>query len=381
LLADLGAEIIKVESPSGDSSRSIPPHFIGGDSVYYLANNRNKRSVVVDLKTPGGLEVVRQLIGTVDVVVENFRPGVCARLGLDPHKITASNPELVWASISGFGQFGPGSGRPAYDMIVQALSGVMSITGQPGQPASRLGIPAGDVIAGLYACIGLLSALVARNETGRGRMIDVSMLDAQIAQLNYQASYALVTGVDPGPQGAAHDSIPTYRSFRGKDGSEFVVTANTDAMWRRLCAVIGRTDLARDARFHDQASRLQNRAVLWDVLESTFSEKLASEWVDLLIDAAVPAAPIVGVHAALEGARTAGRGMIVSTESTEGPFESVGSPILFEGTLPPRRVHPPRLGAHTVDVLRADLGLDDASIDRLLREGAVASPDLLDHHR
>lgn len=206
ILADLGAEVVKVEAPEGDSSRAIPPHFVGSDSAYYLGINRNKQSVAIDIKQPEGLELVKRLIAEADVVVENYRPGVAARIGLDIAALRAAKPALIWASVSGFGQTGPWRDKPAYDMIVQALSGVMSLTGEPGRPAVRLGIPAGDMVAGMYAAIAVNAALADRERCGEGRVIDVSMLDCQLAMLSYQSTYALVAGTTPQPQGARHDS-------------------------------------------------------------------------------------------------------------------------------------------------------------------------------
>jgi len=270
ILADLGAEVIKVEHPEGDSSRHIPPHFVDRESLYFLGINRNKQSIAIDLKTDRGRQLLLELIAKADVVVENFRPGVAARIGLDIEQIAASHPRLIWASISGFGQTGPDSTKPAYDMIVQALSGVMSITGEADRPAVRLGIPAGDTVAGLYACIAICAALHRRNLTDRADVIDVAMLDCQLAMLSYQATYSLVAGTEPGPQGAQHDSIPTYRSFKARDDRELVVTANTEKMWQGLCRALGRSELVSDARFATAADRLKNRAELWQLLEAAF---------------------------------------------------------------------------------------------------------------
>ncbi|WP_246244360.1 CaiB/BaiF CoA transferase family protein [Mycolicibacterium murale] len=385
MLGDLGAEIIKVESPQGDSSRSIPPHFVGDDSAYYLASNRNKRSIVVDLKNPEGLAVVKRLAGECDVLIENFRPGVCARLGLAPGALTAANPRLVWASISGFGQVGPLRERPAYDMIVQAMSGVMSVTGHPGGPATRLGIPAGDVIAGMYAVVGVLSALLARERTGRGDVIDIAMLDGQISQLSYQAVYTLLSGKSPKPQGARHDSIPTYRAFTGGDGREFVVTANTQQMWERMARVAGLESLLADSRFADERGRLAHRDDLWGALEVAFAEKPAEEWVELLVAANVPAAPVLDVSSALDQARHSGRGLIVELDDDQGhSIDSIGTPIRFPDRPAPPRRYPPRLGQDTRAVLHDVLGLDEHEIARLLDCGAlrgeVTSPDLAPQH-
>jgi len=374
LLGDLGADVIKVESFEGDSSRAIVGPALGGMSAYYLANNRNKRSIAVNLKSARGVGVLRSLIARADVVVENFRPGVIKRLGVDPQEVTAGQPALVWASISGFGQEGPLHDRPAYDMVVQALSGVMSLNGHPGAPAARLGIPAGDVVAGLYAVIGILAALQARQATGRGRVIDVSMLRGQLAMLSYQAVYAHLNGAAPGPQGAAHDSIATYRSFRGGDGRELVVTANTPRMWEGLCRVLGVGELTADERFTDAASRLRNKHELWAILEARFASRPAAEWVELLSAASVPVAPVKDVLEALGDARAAGDGSVVAVSDGESCFENVASPIRFLDTAEVEPGYPPGLGADTVDILTAELGLARPEVESLIADGAVAAP-------
>ncbi|MFT4051493.1 MAG: CoA transferase [Microbacterium sp.] len=371
LLGDLGAEVIKVESLGGDSSRDIAGPTVDGNSAYYLANNRNKRSIAIDLKNPRGLAVMKRLIADADVVIENFRPGVCARLGLDPQEVTREHPALIWASISGFGQEGPWRDRPAYDMVVQALSGVMSLTGHPGAPAARLGIPAGDVVAGLYAVIGILGALVARQQTGAGRVIDISMLRGQLAMLSYQAVYAGVTGEAPGPQGAGHDSIATYRSFRGGDGREFVVTANTPRMWEGLCRVLGLEHLVTDERFATAATRLQNRQELWALLEARFADLPAAEWVERLTAAHVPVAPVKNVIEALDDAREAADGSLVSVQGAEASFVNVATPIRFVATDEVAPVYPPELGADTVAILTDELGIPAEEVDALIADGVV----------
>jgi CoA:oxalate CoA-transferase len=315
-----------------------------------------------------------QLIGVSDVVIENYRPGVMTRLGIDKHAVTADHPDLVWASISGFGQFGPHRDRPAYDMIVQAMSGVMSLTGHPDQPAARLGVPAGDVVAGMYAVIAVLAALVSKAATGAGRIVDVSMLDSQLGQLSYQSVYAMMSGRSPGRQGAGHDSIPTYRSFRGSDDAEFVVTANTQAMWERLCVAIGEPALADDPKFLDQGTRLQHKDELWKILEERFAEHPADEWVSRLIDHQVPSASIRNVDEALDDARKNDRGMIVELSDGNHTFDSVATPILFEHTETQPRRYPPRLGQQSQEVLHELLSLTPAEYDRLREAGAVFSP-------
>ncbi|MER5184696.1 CoA transferase [Streptomyces sp. NPDC002896] len=376
LLGDLGADIIKVESLDGDSSRAIVGPTVRGDSAYFLANNRNKRSIAIDLKAPRGLAVLKRLIAGADVVVENFRPGVTTRLGIEPEAVVSCQPTLVWASISGFGQNGPLRDRPAYDMVVQALGGVMSLNGHPGAPAARLGIPAGDVVAGLYAAIGILAAVQARHETGQGRVIDVSMLRGQLAMLSYQALYTYLKGVAPGPQGAAHDSIATYRSFKGGDGRELVVTANTPRMWEGLCRTLGVEELVRDERFVDAASRLRNKEELWAILEARFAERPASEWVDLLSEASVPVAPVKNVLEALADARTADDGSLVVVSDGEVSFENVATPIRFVDTADVEPAYPPALGGDTVDILLGEAGLSQSEVEELIADHVVAAAPL-----
>ncbi|MBB3177976.1 CaiB/BaiF CoA-transferase family protein [Variovorax sp. Sphag1AA] len=365
ILADLGAEVVKLEAPEGDSSRSIPPHFVAGESAYFLGVNRSKRSIAIDMKQPEGLALAQRLISEADVVVENFRPGVAARIGLHVEALRAAHPRLIWASISGFGQTGPWRERPAYDMIVQALSGVMSLTGEPDRAAVRLGIPAGDIVAGMYAAIAINAALADRERHGQGRLIDISMLDCQLAMLSYQSTYALVAGVTPQPQGARHDSIPTYRSFVAGDGRELVVTANTERMWRGLCEALGCSDLLEDRRFADGASRLEHRDALWPLLEKAFLARPAADWIDPLHTHGVPVALIRNVPEALQDARESGRGMVVELAHPDGrSVEVVGNPIKFGG-LEPAASYPPALGESGEQVLAEWLGLDTSEVARL----------------
>ncbi|KPF89815.1 carnitine dehydratase [Novosphingobium sp. AAP83] len=373
LFGDLGADVIKIESFEGDSSRSIPPHFVDDDSAYYLSTNRNKRSIALNLKTPEGLATARKLIAKADIVVENFRPGICARLGLDPAVIRKDQPELIWVSISGFGQVSPWRDRPAYDMIVQALSGVMSLTGEEGRSAMRLGIPAGDIIAGMYATIAALAALARRGRDGEGQTIDISMLDGQLSMLSYQAQYHLISGTMPGPQGAGHDSIPTYRSFRAGDGREFVVTANTDGMWRSMCNVLGLPELPELPEFATQGLRLANRELLWSKLEQAFLARSAVEWVEALTKEGVPVALIKNVGEAIADAREHGRDMIVPVEGYGRNFEMIGSPMKLEGVDMPLDAPPP-LSCNAMEILSGLLGLDSAEIGALQEAGALLLP-------
>lgn len=372
ILADLGAEVIKIESPSGDSSRHIPPHFVEGDSAYYLGINRNKRSVAVDMKQAEGVALVKELIGKAHVVVDNFRPGVAARMGLDIPKLMEEHPKLIWASISGFGQHGPLYDRPAYDMIVQALSGVMSLTGEEGRPAVRLGIPAGDLVAGMYAAIAINAALADSERGGKGRHIDISMLDCQLAMLSYQSTYALIAGVHPQRQAARHDSIPTYRSFVGGDGRELVITANTERMWQGLCRALGVPELLSDSRFLNGELRLANREALWEILEAAFLKRPAAEWVGRLAEEGVPVALIKTVPEALDDARESGRGMVLPLSREETQIEVVGNPIKFLGEPEAAAAYPPRLGEDAHTVLNDWLGWDGPKVQDLLQKKVLS---------
>ena len=375
ILGDLGAEVIKLEAPSGDWSRSLPPHFIGPDSAYYLSVNRNKKSVVADMKSADGLALVRRLAGASDIVMENFRPGVLDRLGLVYDDLAAENEGLIWCSISGFGQDGPDRDRPAYDMIVQALSGGMSMTGVPGEPAVRAGIPIGDLCAGMYGTIGVLAALEARRRTGKGRLVDVAMLDCQVAMLCYQAAYFLHSGNEPGRQGRGHASIPTYRSFDAGNDTELVITANTERMWRALCGVLGREELAGDPRFATNDDRYANRFELWPLLEAAFREKDADAWVPLLLEAGIPVGRVNTLGAALSNPQVDHRDMVLNLTAGDGRRVRVaGNPIKFAEDVPPPAGFPPLLGENTREVLADVLGLDDEEIEAALSAGAVGEP-------
>lgn len=372
ILGDLGADVIKVESFDGDSSRQIPPHFVGEDSAYFLSTNRNKRSIAINLKNPGGLDLARRLITESDMVVENYRPGVCKKLGLDADVLLKQRPSLIWVSISGFGQNSPWRERPAYDMTAQALSGVMSLTGEPGRSSVRLGIPAGDTIAGMYGAIAALAALSDRHRTGRGRKVDISMLDCQLSMLVYQAQYALVAGVEPGPQGTGHDSIPTYRSFVAGDGRQLVVTANTEKMWQQLCEALDLAHLPEQDAYATAAARLANKEALWAQLEPAFLLKDSATWIEELTRRGVPVAPIKTVGEALKDARQHGRDMIVRAVHDEDghQIEMVGSPIKLDAAEPPCRF-PPRLSQDAEDILGEVLGLRESAIAELRASGAV----------
>lgn len=357
ILGDLGAEIIKVEAPDGDMTRNLPPYFVGEDSAYYLSVNRNKKSIVLDLKTDAGKAVLRRLALASDVIIENFRPGVLERLGLSYSEVSREKPGVIWCSISGFGQDGPYRSRPAYDMIVQALSGGMSMTGEPDGRPVRSGVPVGDLAAGLYAVIGVLAAQAEKAVDGRGNYVDVSMLDCQVAMLCYQAAYHLASGDVPKRQGTGHDSIPTYRSFTSGDGNDFVMTANTERMWRRLCDVVGRPELADDERFRTNERRYANRNELWAVLEAEFLRKSADEWVAALLDAEIPAAVVNTLDRSLADPQVRHRGMVLEMADDAGHSVAVpGNPIKLGRSNLTDHAYPPGLDGDGVAILETVLG-------------------------
>ncbi len=375
ILADLGAEVIKLEPPHGDLARRMQPHFIGDDSVYFVALNRNKRSLAVDLKAPEGVDLVRRLAARCDVVVENNRPGVLDRLGLNAKALRAANPRLVWCAISGFGQDGPYRDKPAYDMIVQALAGGMSLTGEPGGAPVRAGIPIADIAAGLYAAIAILAALNRRHATGQGETIDIAMLDCHAAMLTYQVAYFLHAGQAPGRQGSGHDSIPVYRVFTGGDGNDFVICAMTEANWLSLCGVLGEPSLAADPRFATSRGRYDNRLALWAALEQAFAARPAAAWVARLGAESIPVAVVNGLDQVVADRQIAHRGMVTELAAPDGRRARVmGNPIAMADAPAVAHRFPPRLGEDAAEVLRDLLGMSAEQVDELLRKGVVSSP-------
>lgn len=373
LLSDLGADVIKIESSSGDSSRRIPPHFISGASAYFHAINRNKKSIQLDLKNPDGLAAFLRLVKTSDIVIHNFRPGVMDRLGLTPERLEEANPSIVSCSISGFGETGPRRNLPAYDAMIQAWAGGMSLTGHPNSPPSRMGIPIGDLAAGMYAAVGVIAAYASAQQIGRGAHIDVSMFDSQLALLVYQAAYYLHSGEDPGPQGAGHLSIPTYRSFLCGDGAYIMITANTEGMWRALCQVLELSQLPEDPRFATNAKRLESTHELWRILEPAFYARESAELVEQLLEAGVPAARVNTVGEALADKQTEAREMIVSLPTHDGQSVKVtGNPIKSVGARTNSDfVAASPLGTDTDDILLNLAGYTPKQVEELRASGAI----------
>ncbi|MFF3127362.1 CaiB/BaiF CoA transferase family protein [Streptomyces sp. NPDC057908] len=371
ILGDLGADVIKVENvEGGDDTRAWGPPFQGEDAAYFHTVNRNKRGIAVDLKDPRCRDLVGRLAATADVVVENFRPGTAARLGLGYEQIRELNPRAVYVSVSGYGQTGPLSQEPGYDAIAQALSGVMSVTGEPDGPPVRVGVSGADLAAGMWACIGLLAALHARERTGEGQWVDVSLLDGQISWLTYVAGGYFVTGEVPRRYGSAHPTIVPYQAFPTADGY-LMVAAGNDTLWRRFAPAIGLSHLGEDPRFATNPDRVRNRETLLPLIEAALGERSAQEWGKALSDAGVPAGPINTVDQALAHPQVQARNMIAEVDHpSAGTIRMVASPLKLSDTAPAIRTAPPELGQHTAEVL-GGLGLDTDALSELRDKGAV----------
>jgi crotonobetainyl-CoA:carnitine CoA-transferase CaiB-like acyl-CoA transferase len=356
LLGDLGADVIKVEPPSGDHSRQWGPPFINGESSYFLSVNRNKRSVVLDLKHPAARVVAEELAMACDVVVENFKPGTMARLGLDAAKLQGMKAALVYASISGFGQSQPT--LAGYDQIAQGTSGMMSVNATPDSPPTKVGVPIGDITAGMFACQAILAALVERSTTGRGRYIDVALNDSLLALFTYQAGRFFASGEVPVQEGNHHATIAPYGTFAVSDGFINVAVA-TDAHFVRFCEAIRAPELAADPRFATNALRQAARSALVSVIEAHLREGTRSEWLARFEKFGIPAGPILDIAEAFASPLATEREMRVKIEHPKaGPINQVGAPWKIDGRSSPIRKPPPLLGQHTAEVLRELLHRD-----------------------
>ena len=371
-LADLGAEIIKIEPPgSGDETRDFPP-IRDGESHYFLSVNRGKKSIVVDLKSEAGVALVRDLAAKSDILIENYRPGVMDRLGLGYEALSAINPRLIYCAISGYGMTGPLRDNPSFDIVLQAMSGALSVNGEPGQPPTKMGIPLGDLVGGINGPIGILAALHERHATGRGRLIDVSLMDGLIGMLGYLAQLAFFTGQDPTPQGAQHPNLVPYGIFPARDGS-IVVACLTNGFWERICKALDMPELADDDRFNLIEKRRDRRADVNAMISAFTRRHKVQELVTLFTQHQVPHAPILGITEALSQPQAVAREMVVETEhKTLGPIPIVNRPIKFVGDRQPIPAAPPVLGEHTDDILRGILGLSAEAIAELRKSRVVA---------
>ena len=366
MLGDLGADVIKVERPGeGDETRTWGPPFAGGESTYYLAINRNKRSIALDLSRPDHVEVAHRLIERSDIAIENFRPGTADRIGIGYERARELNPRIVYASVTGFGDTGPLRDRPGYDFVAQAMGGVMSVTGERDGDPMKVGVAVADITSGMYSAIGILAALHRAQRTGKGSHVHVSLLESQIGWLANQASNHLNGGVDPVRMGNLHPNIVPYRVFHASDAT-LVVAVPNEGQWRRLCSAIGREELRDDPRFARNADRVRHRETLEPLLEAVFASKTREQWIDLLAAAEVPCGPINTIPEVFADEQVQALGMVQeSPHPTAGTVRTVRTPIGFDAEVPQVRRAPPLLGADTREVLGA-LGYSGEEVARLM---------------
>jgi len=371
MLGDHGADIIKVEMPgTGDETRQWAPPSIKGVSAYYLSINRNKRSVTLDLKNADGKRVLERLIEQSDVVVENFSPGTLARLGFPDERVRAINPRTILCHVSGFGQDGPGRAWPAYDLIVQGMGGIMSLTGEPGSDPVMVGVPQADIVAGMFAAFAIAAALHARDRTGEGQVIDATMIGGQVALLSRQAARFFADGTVPRPEGNVHASIVPYQTFRASDGHVNVGVAN-NALFERFCRALDLEELLEDERFTDNPKRVAHRREIVPIIERRVKTLTKAEVVRRLREANVPVGPINTLDEVFADPVVRHLGLIAEVDHpTAGRVRAPGIPVRLSGTPPSVRRHPPELGEHTDEILQ-ELGYAKEEIAALRRDGAV----------
>jgi crotonobetainyl-CoA:carnitine CoA-transferase CaiB-like acyl-CoA transferase len=380
LLADLGAEVIKIERPGeGDDTRGWGPPFVVGEheadlfSAYFLAANRGKKSVAVDFSKHEGREIVLALAKSCDVVIENFKVGGLKRLGLDYGTLSAVNPRLIYCSISGFGQTGPYKDKPGYDLLVQAMGGLMSITGAPGGGPMKVGVAVADILTGLYATVAILASLNERRASNKGQHIDLALLDVQVAMLANQGMNFLASGQVPQRHGNAHPNIVPYQAFATSDG-HVVVAVGNDAQFARFTAILGVPELSEDLRFQKNAERVRNRGDLIGILSSRIVNFRKLELLSLLDAQLIPAGPINEMHEVFSDPHVAARDLVVEQKLSEGrpSTRMIGNPIKFSRTPIAYRDAPPRLGAHTTEILKDALGIPESELERLIEEGTIS---------
>lgn len=373
LLGDLGAEVIKIEIPkTGDDTRQWGPPFIHGESAYFLCINRNKKSVTLDLSKAEGREIIYNLAEKSDVLLENFRPGVTERLKLDYPILAKKNPRLIYCSITSYGYSGEYRDRPGYDLILQAMGGLMGITGESQRPPVRVGVALSDIGAGMYAATAILAALAARGRTGRGQWIDVSLLDCTVSWMTYMAANFFATGEIPERMGSAHPTIVPYQCFEASDGQFIALAVGNDKLFQTFCRAIHRDELAIDERFSTNPDRVKNRNQLVPILEQLFKQKTRDEWLSTLTEAGVPAGPVYSLAEVFSNPQVLHRKMLVRIQHpTAGEISQIGIPMVFSDTIPEIRSPPPILGEHVEDVLGKLLGYDGKRIAKLKNEGVI----------
>ena len=370
LLADLGAEVIKVESPEGDPTRTRSLHKVRGESAYFMHFNRGKQSVVIDLKQADGREVLNDLLRKSDAFISNLRPGALEKLKLDYENLRVLNPRLVAASVSGFGTHGAERDRPSFDALPQAMSGLMSLTGEAGRTPVVVGTPIGDLSAGMFAVMGLLAALLQRTHSGVGQHVDISMLDSSVWLVGYPAAYYFASAQVPGPMGSGHENAAPYGAFLGADGRHFFLAAHH--IWEKLCDVLDRPDLKADTRFATHPARLVNRAALDAILGEIFLRKTSAQWLALLAANDIPAAPVNNLGEAFDEPLVCARNMRTEVRHPDGGvYTAVGNPMKFSAGGAEDFGAPPRLGADTARVLTDIVGYAAQHVERLAAAGAI----------
>jgi crotonobetainyl-CoA:carnitine CoA-transferase CaiB-like acyl-CoA transferase len=372
-LADMGADVVKIEKPNGgDDNRRMGPPFIKGWSAGFLAVNRNKRSLALDLRNDAGRSVFRRLVEDADVVVENFRPGVMERLGLGYAELAAIKPSLVYCAISGFGSTGPARNRGGFDLVAQGVSGLMSITGHPNSPPAKVGVPVTDLTAGLFAANGIMAAYIHALKTGQGQMVDTSLMEAGVAYTVWESSVYFAEGEIPGPLGSAHRVSAPYQALRTRDGY-LNLGAATQPTWEQLCRAIGREDLMEDERFRAPWDRKAREEELAELLEETFSAQDTEHWLELLDGAGVVAGPIYNMEQVYRDPQVLAREMLVDTEDPElGTIHNIGVPVKLSATPGSIRRRAPALGEHSGEIL-LEHGFTQGEVDELMNAGVVLS--------
>ncbi|MCP4716554.1 MAG: CoA transferase [Deltaproteobacteria bacterium] len=371
LLADMGAEVIKVEMPGvGDDSRGWGPPFIEGEAAYFLSINRNKKSTTLNLKNDQAKEIARRMIEKADVVLESNRPGVMKKLGLDYESVKQFNPNIIYCAISGFGQTGPYSKRPGFDQVIQGYGGLMGLTGEVGGEPIKIGIAITDIATGMFASVGILTALYHRERTGQGQFVDASMLDGQVSWLTYQAGRYFASGQVPQRLGNAHPMIVPYQDFEASDG--FInIAAGNDNLWKKFCEVADLTAIAEDPRFATNPKRVENREELVPMISKIIATKTMQEWLDLLNAAGVPCGPIYTIDKIFQDPHVLARDMLQEVEHpTCGPVKVGGVPIKFSETPATVETPPPLLGQHNEEMLQ-ELGFSTEDIERFKTEKVI----------
>ncbi len=371
ILGDLGAEVVKIERPKiGDDSRGFGP-YKNGESAYFANINRDKYGIVLDLKSSKAKDIVRELVKKSDVVIENFKPGTMEKLGFSYEEFSKINPRIIYVSISGFGKTGLYKDRPGYDMIVQAFGGIMSITGPEGGPPVRVGTSVGDITAALFASIGILSALIAREKTGRGQFIDVAMLDCQLAILENAIMRYYIAGEIPGPLGTRHPSIVPFQAFMAKD-DWIVIAVGNDNLWAKFCKAVGREELIDDPRFKTNPKRLENYKTLKPIIDEIISEKTVNEWLEIFTKAGVPSTRINTIDKTVNDPHVKARGILQNVKHPViGDMLIPKLPIMFSDTPSDIDRPAPLLGEHSEKILRELLGFNDKEIEALKEEGVL----------